>query len=582
MMAMPATASARDLKPNTTVPILALSSLNANTRDRYGDVLSAARTAMVLVPRQTTNERSSPVAIGDYLRIFRRFWWVVVLFTALGAGIGYATSLLYTPQYESTARLFVTTQSGTSVGDAYQNNLFSQERVVSYAGLATSQQVAARAVDQLKVPMSADELRSKITATPMPKTVLLDITARDTDPAAAQPYANAVADQLVQVASELETSRRGGTPAAGAVLVDDANYPTESAGLSLLLRVGLGVAGGLAIGLTLAVLAGVLDPKMRRRERVEAVAGSLALGSLVADRRRAGELIDLDAGGIAVERLRELRTNLQFAKTADGRRPHVIAVTSPTPADGRSTTAADLAATFAETGRSVVLVDGDLLNPSLAQRLPLADDQRARAAERGLSTVLVGDHGLGEALIDNVGGDSWAFLPAGPVPSVRRQLWADDSAVGVLDTLRSNFDYVIIDTPALTSCTDGSLAAALGDGAIVLARIAHTKTAALRRALEILRTAHAEVIGAVVTCEPGHRGELSRHHKQVERSHNAGSGESAEPSATTSQAEAMRPDPPAVDQTDPATEVVATQGSQVGAGRSNGVHRVARTQPESR
>jgi capsular exopolysaccharide synthesis family protein len=532
---------------------------------------------MVLVPRQTTTEWSSPLAIGDYLRIFRRFWWVVLLFTAIGAGIGYATWLLYTPQYESTARLFVTTQSGSSVGDAYQNNLFSQERVVSYAGLATSQQVAARAVDQLKVPMSADELRSKITATPLPKTVLLDITARDTDPAAAQTYANAVADQLVQVASELETSRRGGTPAAGAVLVDDANYPSVAAGLSLLTRIGLGVAGGLALGLTIAVLAGVLDPKMRRRERVEAVAGSLALGALVADGRRAGEPIDLEVGGVAVERLRELRTNLQFAKTADGRRPHVIAVTSPTHADGRSTTAADLAATFAETGRSVVLVDGDLLNPSLAERLPLRDDERARAAERGLSTILAGHHDLDEGLIDNVGGGSWAFLPAGPVPSVRRQLWADDSAVGVLDTLRRNFDYVIIDTPPLNSCTDGALAAALGDGAIVLARIAHTKTAALRRALEILKSAHAEVIGAVVTCEPGHRGELSRHHKQAAR--NVGSAGSAErPAASASRAEAMRPDATGADLTGRATEQVP----QVGAGRSNGAHRVARTQPESR
>ena len=89
---------------------------------------------------------------------------------------------------------FVTTQSGTSVGDAYQNNLFSQERVVSYAGLATSEQVAACAVDQLKMPISPDELRSKITATPLPKTVLLDITVSDTDPVAAQTYANAVAD----------------------------------------------------------------------------------------------------------------------------------------------------------------------------------------------------------------------------------------------------------------------------------------------------------------------------------------------------------------------------------------------------
>jgi capsular exopolysaccharide synthesis family protein len=509
-----------------------------------------------------------PLAIGDYLRILRRFWWIVVVAMAAGAGIGYATTLIGTPQYVSSATLFVTTQSGTSVGDAYQNNLFSQERVVSYAGLATSQQVAVRAIDQLKLPISADELRAKITATPMPKTVLLDITARDTDPATAQTYANAVADQLVQLASELETSRRGGTPAAGAVIVDDASYGTLDGGLSLLLRIGLGVAGGLAVGLAIAVLAGVLDTRLRRRERVEAVTGSLVLGALVADRRHPEDAIDLAAGGIAAERLRELRTNLQFARTRDGRAPHVIAVTSPSHADGRSTTAIDLAAAFAETGRSVVLVDGDLMDPSLAQRLQLRDGELARAEKAGLSTILARQHDVSDALIENVGGGSWALLPAGPVPSIRRQLWAEDSAVQLLETLRRNFDYVIIDTPPLTTCTDGALAAALGDGAIVLARIGSTKIPALRRALEILQTAHASLIGTVVTCEPGHRGELSRNRKQVAAAPRATGPDvpTEEPQTATAAVDNMTPD----------IEAPVPNGSA----RANGAHRLARTPPE--
>jgi receptor protein-tyrosine kinase len=345
-----------------------------------------------------------PVSIGDYLRVFRRFWWLVVVAVVAGAGVGYATAYMSTPQYHSTARLFVTTQSGTSVGDAYQNNLFSQERVVSYAGLATSEQVAARAVDQLKMPITADQLRSKITATPMPKTVLLDVTVSDADPALAQTYANAVADQLVQLVSELETSRRGGTPAAGAILLDDANYPTAVAGLSLLTRVALGAAGGLIVGLLLAVLIGVLDTRVRARERVETVTRSPALGALVADPRRSDVAVtDLQSGGVAVERLRELRTNLQFARTGVGRRPQVIAVGSPSSGDGRTTTAIDLAAAFAEAGRTVVLVDGDFLNPSMVDRLSLTDEERSQAAQRGLGTAMAGSHDVMSAVIRSPG-----------------------------------------------------------------------------------------------------------------------------------------------------------------------------------
>ncbi|MDQ2635341.1 MAG: Wzz/FepE/Etk N-terminal domain-containing protein, partial [Actinomycetota bacterium] len=141
----------------------------------------------------------------EYLRIFRRYWWLIVALTIVGGAGGYAATLLLTPEYQSTARLFVATQNGSSVTEAYQNNLFSQERVYSYADLASSEQVAARAVDQLKAPISPGELRSKVTALPGEKTVLLDVSVTDADPAQAQTYTNAVADQLVGLVSELET-----------------------------------------------------------------------------------------------------------------------------------------------------------------------------------------------------------------------------------------------------------------------------------------------------------------------------------------------------------------------------------------
>lgn len=440
------------------------------------------------------------MAIGDYLRAFRRFWWLIVVVAVIGAAGGYVWSLVATPKYASTAQLFVTTQSGTSVGDAYQNNLFSQERVKSYASLATSRQVAARAVEQLKSTMSADDLRSKISAAPVPNTVLLDVTATDADPVAAQTYANAVADQLVQLVSELETSRRGGTPAAGAILVDDADYPSSASGPSLVTRIGLGVVAGLALGVIAVIVLALVDTRVRRRERVEDIAGSLVLGEVVADPKRPGvPVVDPAAGGELVERVRQLATNLRFARTAAGGRSVVVAVTSPAHGDGRSTLAIDLAAVLAESGRRVLLVDGDLLTPTLADRLLSGDPGGRGRPTRGLSTVLLGDDTLDDAVITRVGGHSFALLPAGPVPTSRGRLWGADRAQQVFADLAVRFDHVVVDTPPLGVCTDGAIAAALGDGAVVLARLGHTRSSALRRGLESLTTAHAEFLGAVVT-----------------------------------------------------------------------------------
>jgi capsular exopolysaccharide synthesis family protein len=458
--------------------------------------------------------------IMDYLRIFRRYWWLVVVLTIVGAGGGYVTTLFLTPEYQSTARLFVATQNGTSVTEAYQNNLFSQERVNSYAALATSEQVAARAVDQLKAPISPEELRSKIAAAPAGKTVLLDVGVTDPNPAQAQTYANAVADQLVGLVSELETSRRGGSPAAGVVVVDEASYPTNEIGFGFWTIIGLGAAVGLVLGIVAAVLWGIFDKRLRGRDSVEGTTGTNLIGALPEDSARPRvEVVDLDGNGLYTERVRELRTNLRFAVPPGGEGPaRSIAVTSPSSGEGRTTTAIDLAAALAESGRSVVLVDGDLRNPTLADRLTLDPKSRIAAADKGVSTVLSGEHALPQVLIGEVavGAHAIALLPAGPKPSRAGELWATDQASALFEDLTRGFDYVVVDTPPLGAYADGTNIGALCDGVLLLSRIGRTTSSALRRAIQSLQAANVRLIGPVATFDRVSMLSKRQHRKQVE------------------------------------------------------------------
>jgi tyrosine-protein kinase len=464
--------------------------------------------------------------IMDYLRIFRRYWWLIVILTIVGGGAGYVTTLFLTPEYQSTTRMFVATQNGTSVTEAYQNNLFSQERVNSYAGLAISEQVAARAVDQLKAPISPDELRNKITAAPEGKTVLLDVSVSDPNPAQAQTYANAVADQLVGLVSELETSRRGGSPAAGVVVVDEASYPTAATGLGFWTIIALGAAGGLIVGIIAAVLWGVMDKRLRGRDSVEGTTGTNLIGVLPSDSQRARvEVVDLGGNGLYAERVRELRTNLRFAVPAGASSPaRTIAVTSPSSDEGRTTTALDLAAALAESGRSVVLVEGDLRNPVLADKLPLDDQSRIGAADSGVSTVLAGEHALPQALIGEVpvGAHKIALLPAGPKAPRPGELWANDRAGAMFDDLAQGFDYVVVDTPPLGAYADGANIGALCDGALLISRIGRTTSSALRRAVQSLQTANVKLLGPVATFDRVGMLTKRQHRKQVE--HDAAAG----------------------------------------------------------
>ena len=489
------------------------------------------------------------MSVIEYLRILRRYWPIVLVATLIGAGAGYATSYFSTREYQSTATLFVATQNGTSVAEAYQNNLFSQERVISYASLATSEQVAARAVDQLKAPISPDDLRAKITAVPLEKTVMLTVGVTDPDPAQAQAYAGAVSDQLVNLIGELETSRRGGSPAAGAVIVDDADYPTKATGMSWPIMTAIGAVAGLLVGFILAIIAGIADKRLRGRETIEEATDSLLLGNLPADPvRRSASFADLSGSGLYAEWLRELRNNLRFSSSPSGQPPTVIAVTSPSSEEGRTTVAIDLAAAFAEAGRSVVLVDGDLNAPDVANALPLTNEAKARAARSGISTVLSGEQQLSASVISNVvlGDNTISLLPAGPVPLRPGQLWASDRAKAVFEELARNFDYVIVDTPPLNEYSDGANIAALGDGAILLARIRSTKTTALRRALQGLKAANVHFIGTVATFDPVSAAVRRRHGKSRGGGTDGGSAEVTDaPTTRVENPQLVKPKPTA-------------------------------------
>ncbi|MFI8565494.1 polysaccharide biosynthesis tyrosine autokinase [Rhodococcus sp. NPDC078407] len=431
--------------------------------------------------------------IREYGRILRAGWWIVALTMVVGMVGGWAYTLITTPQYQACARLFVTTEGGSSVGEAYQNNLFSQERVTSYAGLATSTQVAQRAIDQLQLDISPDELRSRVTATPIDKTVLLDLCATDADPAVAQVLTNAVAGQLTQLVQELETSQRGGSPAAGATIVDQGDVPAAPIGMGLTTVLGLGAAIGLVVGLALALLRGLLDRSVRDRTRAEEISGRSVLGGLPVDATRSTSAV---ASMIKMgEPLRALRTNIRFL--GGGVPPRVITITSPSAAEGRTSTAIDLAAILAEAGHAVLLVGGDLRNAALGTRLGI--DQSI-----GLSTVLSGEHRIDEAIQRDVF-DGVSVLPSGPVPPNPSELLGSDRAHEVLEQLRGDYRYVIVDTPPLLEVTDGAILTALSDGTLVLARTGRTTREKLRRAIKVLDGVSGTVLGVVTTFEPSAR-----------------------------------------------------------------------------
>ncbi|MDV6241208.1 polysaccharide biosynthesis tyrosine autokinase [Rhodococcus opacus] len=432
--------------------------------------------------------------IQDYLRILQSRWKIIAITTVVAILGALGASLLTTPIYEASTRLFVSTSAGSSVNEVYQGNLFSQQRVTSYTKLLTGETLAQRTIDKLDLGGTASALASQVKASSAPDTVLIDVKVQDPSPERARDIANALSDEFVVMARELETPEKGGAPAARVVVEQQAQTPSTPVSPKTLRNLALGAAVGLLLGIAFAVLRDRLDNTVKDRRTVEELAGSALIGTIPFDKeRQTQQAINFAEGNSSsAESYRELRTNLQFLEVDNP--PRVIVVTSSLPTEGKTTTAINIALVLAEGGQNVCLVEGDLRKPRVSKYLGVVGSV-------GLSSVLAGKADL-DAVLQPTQYSGLTVLASGPIPPNPSELLGTETARQVLADLRGRFDYVIVDASPLLPVTDATVLTAMSDGALVIARHAETKRDQLSRAVGNLHSVGATILGTIITMTP--------------------------------------------------------------------------------
>jgi capsular exopolysaccharide synthesis family protein len=432
--------------------------------------------------------------LQEFLRALRARWLTVLACVLIALIAAILTTLMTTPIYQASTRLFVSSTGGQSMNDIYQGNRLSQERIASYTEIIRGETLAQRTVDKLNLDMSADALRAKIQATSKLDTVLIDVKVTDASPIRARDLANALSDDFVVMIRELETPSPGVRPDARVVVEQRASIPDYPITPKKKRNIAAGLAAGLALGIGLALLREMLDNTVKDRETLEQITGVGMVGSVPLDKdRREQPAISFDTdNSMIAEAFRKIRTNLQFLAVDNP--PRVIVVTSSAPSEGKTTTAINIALALAEAEHNVVLVDGDMRRPSLAKYLDLVGSV-------GFSTALSGAATLNDVL-QQTKFPQLTVLAAGPTPPNPSELLGSQAAGKVLEDLRSQFDYVIIDSSPLLAVTDGAILATHADGTLLISRFGQTKRDQLAHAAGILVDVGAKLLGAVATMTP--------------------------------------------------------------------------------
>lgn len=195
-----------------------------------------------------------------------------------------------------------------------------------------------------------------------------------------------------------------------------------------------------------------------------------------------------DPQSAASEAFRVLRTNLQFLGLDKPLKS--LLITSATPSEGKSTTASNLAVSFAQAGARVCLVDADLRRPMVAKMFGLENWM-------GLTTVLVNPETLTDALQETAIPDLWV-LPSGPIPPNPAELMSSGRMKQVLEALEQGFDLVVVDTPPVLAVTDAAALAPAVSGVLMVIRSGVVDRTQAQRAKSALEAVGARVLGAVL------------------------------------------------------------------------------------
>jgi succinoglycan biosynthesis transport protein ExoP len=275
-------------------------------------------------------------------------------------------------------------------------------------------------------------------------------------------------------------------------LAEEASVPNPDQPIrpNVIQDTSLAAVVGLLISIGLVFVIEVLDDTIKGPEEVARHLGLPVLGYISEiNEERGWPITAVKPRTPIAEAFRSLRTNIQYASV--DRPIRTLLVTSPSPKDGKSTIATNLATVIAQSGRQVALFDADMRRPSLHSKLRLSN-------RVGLSDLFVQANGQLASSLRETKVPGLGLLTSGSLPPNPAELVGSEKMAEIMRQILTRVDIIVVDTPPVMAVTDAAVLAPRVDGVLLVLRPGATKIAAAKQTVETLARGGANILGVVL------------------------------------------------------------------------------------
>lgn len=438
------------------------------------------------------------VDIKSLLQLLKKYNLLIFTSAIIGVGIAACLTFFYlTNQYSASTQVLVT-QANDNANTVQSTEVQANIQMVNTYSIIMQSKDLLKKVAQDYPQYTVKELRKKLVIASDSNSQVINVTVTDEDPRLAVAIVNRLTDIFIQESKGLIKTNI--VSVLSRAYLEDSEQPS---GPNHKIHLVIGLLIGLFMSIIIIITKELFDTSLKTEEMIEETLHLPFLGGIYQlnkekkgkkhnkknkRKERANTILSREnAKSIPYEQMKNIRTSIQFASTKELKSLMVI---SPESGTGKSFISANLAVSYAEQGKKVLLVDTDLRRPSIQKVFNKKNTM-------GITNILTGQSSIHNCVQETIF-ENLSVLTSGHTPPNPAELLESDEMKQLITELTNSYDIVIFDTPPVLAVVDSLLLSPLVDGAVFVVRSGYTDQNGAIKAVGKIKSTNSRIVGTVL------------------------------------------------------------------------------------